>query len=283
MLVCHFTTLIRNAEAQPIQDRDRAAAHIAILHGALKAACPKYLSDACFADVPALPDKGAAPAQPAPSTVIVQWRVRDVEDASVLSALQGQTGFGSATCQLSDSEVLALEPAPATACMLFVVVNHEGKLRVGEVSLDVAAVRELLRRTRELRHRLESPKGDKDLFGYAPPSQQELAVVRGAAERLLGKKGPDRPLVADWAPPVAPQQATTPAPPTAGGGTRQGQRDKVKQADQGPAAPSLPPNDVAFLTKLEALLSIDNGVELTDPTFAFWADLVLPKAEGQDA
>lgn len=304
MLVCHFTGLVRGAAALPPTERRVAEAHIITLHTALKAACPKYAADACFAEVPLPPPAETAPA-PAPGTVLVQWYPQDGCWQAEASWGAGGSLAGSGGA-VSDSEVLALRPPEAWASMLYTIVPPGAGgtasavgARTGELTFEVSAVRALARRVKELRHRCESPKAPTDLFGADAPSPSELASVRAAAERFLGKRrlsDDGASSTHSGAPPATPPLATgteapprpsSPGPPApaapvsssgakAGGkgGKDAGAAAAAAAAAQVPAGPI--PTDLAFLTKLEALLCVENGVELSDPGFADWLASTLP-------
>jgi len=291
LVMCHVTALLREAPSLPPAERARAEAQVAALHPALRAACAKYASDACFAQVPLPPkDNASAPAL-APGTVVVQWYQQD-------GCWQVPASFipdGSLTKPVVEpSDVLALHPVESFASLVFVVVTAGGEARAGEVSFPVAAVRGLARRVKDLRHRMEAPRGATDLWGHDAPSEGELAAARAAAERFLGKRrssddgaAPSASGSTNLTPEVAPESPTTLRPPSPTPAPEPPAKAGAK-VGKGPAAAAAPapaaaqpvgplPTDLPFLTKLEALLAVDNGMDMTDAGFAGWLAQTLPQ------
>lgn len=76
LVVRQLLALGRSSATAPVADRPRLDAQRSTLHAALKAACPRYAADACFADVPLPPPPSGAPLPNlAAGTVLVQWQV----------------------------------------------------------------------------------------------------------------------------------------------------------------------------------------------------------------
>ena len=66
LLVRFFVSLIQSSTRQGAGDRGQVDVAIMQMHAALKAACPKYAADVCFADVP-------LPPEPAPKPPVGTW------------------------------------------------------------------------------------------------------------------------------------------------------------------------------------------------------------------
>uniref|UniRef100_A0A7R9VMS7 Uncharacterized protein n=1 Tax=Chlamydomonas euryale TaxID=1486919 RepID=A0A7R9VMS7_9CHLO len=302
-IVCHFAALCRASEGAPAGLPASALqtlhAQHATLHAALKAACPKYASDACFQSVP-LPPRGAdadrAPA-PAPGTVLVQWLVHTEGTPRELSSFEPSGTLPASG--LVPAQVLRLKPVPMFATMLFVVMPPApggmtgagaavpakgGKgatptlapsadadalaaLRLGERTLRVDVVRDTATRAKLLRHRLEAPRAENELFGDAVPSDDELAALRGSVEALLsgGAQASGRSSHSGMS------DAADPGSPGAGGGVALGGGGGSGGSGHGV--------DAAFLMKLEAMLSLDSGIDIVDGELAAWlATLLQPTA-----
>lgn len=300
LVVCHFNALIRQAPSLPPSERARAEAQIAALHPALRAACAKYAADACFPDVPLPPaDNAAAPAL-APGTVLVQWYQQDGCWQVPGSWYAGGT---LSRPNIEAADVLALPPVETYASLLYVVVTAGGAVRAGEAAFDVASVRGVARRVRELRHRCEAPRGPTDLWGHDAPTQAELGLLRAMAERFLSRRRSSEDGGAGAAPSTdAPSTATSPeqfqvepaarppspTPPAAkaaakggaagGKGGKGGEQQVAAEVEQ--QGVPLPPTDLAFLIKLEAMLQVEGGVDMVDAGFAEWLALTLPLEAG---
>ena len=99
-------------------DLVQSDAHRSLLHTAMRAACPKYASDGCFAGVP-LPSLAPLPAALAPGTVLVQWQLHP--NGSVKEPGSWATGGSLPASGLTDAQVLNLPSVPLYASMLFVL------------------------------------------------------------------------------------------------------------------------------------------------------------------
>jgi len=281
MAVCRFLALTHTADLAPGTALNRLSSQRVLLHSALAAACPKYVSDACFPDVPLPP---AEPPAPAAGTVVVQWYPQP--DGCWQAPRSWDSAGSLAGSQLSDCDVMTLRPVGTYAAMLFVVCGPGGSVQYGEASFEVDAVRALQRRVKALRHRLESPRAKTDIFGDDAPSAEELQRARAAAERFLsqrrtsedgaapavssplGREGsmgaPGSMLYSD-----GPDDSFAGSPRHSYGG----------DGEMGGPPPVGPPTDVHFLRRLEAMLSLEGGVDITDEPFAGWLQSVLPGAE----
>jgi hypothetical protein len=154
-------------------------------------------------------------------------------------------------------------------------------------------VRALQRRVKELRYRTEFPKAPTDILGQVAPSRAELAQLRAALERFLGgRRGSDDGTGAGvvggdggvllggaeelGSPPPTPPPA---ALPTSAKGKKGADKDAAAAGGAGaaaglPVAP--PPTDLSFLTQVEAMLSLEGGLEATDAPFAAFLAHCLP-------
>jgi hypothetical protein len=151
-------------------------------------------------------------------------------------------------------------------------------------------VRALQRHVKELRHRTEFPKAPTDILGQEAPSRAELAQLRAAVERFLGGRGRGSEdgtgagglggdggvtlggaVELDSPPPTPPPAAA----PTSAKGKKGGDRDAAAAAGGGqPVVP--PPTDLSFLIKVEAMLSLESGLEVVDAPFAAFLAQSLP-------
>lgn len=127
----------------------------------------------------------------------------------------------------------------------------------------------------ELRFRAESPKAPTDIFGADAPSDQELQQLLRAVEAFLvlrgraGQGSEDGSTVAGsgldgggaGGPSGAPSRTSSPREgSTRGGGT---------------PAPR-PALGLSFLQRLEAMLTVEGGLDLVDGEMAAWLARVLP-------
>ncbi len=313
LLLCHFTSLLRSLPTLPGSEVQRTLVCIASLHTALRAACPKYATDACLsADVcpPAadpLPSTEAGPgAGLPPGTVLVQWAVQD-------GCWQVPASFQSdgALPQLAvaDADVLALPPPTSSAAMLYVVVTHTGEARVGERVFDVPTVRALHGQLRAAcrggNGGVSGAQPHSELFGHPAFSTTQLTSSRRMVERLLAglrlsEDGSVANATSTHAADVATSSAAAPpseaavatpdptarpaAAPSKGGkaGTTKPAAG-APPAGGGAAAPCgppvvPPPTDLGFLSKLEAVLNVEDGVDVVDPNLAEFLASVLPTA-----
>mgnify|MGYP001807015657 CR=1 FL=1 len=264
MVFCLLGGLLKGLEALPVGGgaRARGEAQVAALHAALRAACAKYGTDACFAEPPLPPSPPDAVPPPPEGSVIVQWHCQDGCWQEARS-WRAEGSSGAPDGPLSDSALLALQPVPAYASLLFVVAapSHDGSPgpHCGEVTFAVKDVRELQRRAKALRARVEAPKAATDILGYAAPSQVELGELLRAAERLLS------------AVPRNSEDGSSSAGFSAADSGLGGFGSS--ELMEGEVRPEL---DVAFLCKLEALLALEAGLDVNDKTLGSWLVQTLP-------
>ncbi|KAG2453644.1 hypothetical protein HYH02_001857 [Chlamydomonas schloesseri] len=264
MVFCLLGGLLKGLDSLPVGGgaRARGEAQVAALHAALRAACAKYGTDACFAEppLPASPPD-AAPAPPEGS-VLAQWHCQDGCWQEARS-WRADGSSGAPDGPLADAALLGLQPVPAYASLLFVVAapSHDGSAgpHCGEVTFAVKDVRELQRRVKGLRARMEAPKAATDILGHAAPSQVELGELLRAAERLLS------------AVPRSSEDGSSSAGFSAAdsglngfGGSELMEGEVRPQLDQG------------FLCKLEALLALEAGLDVSDKTLGSWLVQTLP-------
>jgi hypothetical protein len=313
-VVCLFVNLQRQVTKAIASDRQQIDAKRSVLYQALRTACPKYVAEACFPDVPLPPASSGTTAAPGPpaGTVIVQWHVH-------VNGCSREQGSWIATGSLPPSgltqaQVLGLQPVPCYVSMVFVVAPPvpdadpaaaataaaaPGKKAAAEKAAAAAAVpgtgagsgappvvlgerifpvetiRDIQRRVTKLRHRTESPRLPTDLFGEAAPDEQELAKVQAAVERLLAQQ---RRLSVDGKGALSDQDDED-----EDGFGEDGTLDSTSVLEapgaQGRAAgadrPAGPAVDLAFLTKLEAMLCLETGVDMVDAAFAGWLSELL--------
>lgn len=281
MVVCHFLALLRSAPTLPLRLRTRAQAHIIALHDALRTACPKYASDVCFPDVLQPTADKALPL--APGTVRVQWYPQD----GCWQAPQSWQPNGRFTHAVATEAELAAVPAPVLyASMLYVVINANGESQAGELVFEVRAVQSLQQRVKQLRHRLEFPKAPTDLLGHDPPSSSELQSLRHAAEHFLGKRrgsedGMSQPSAVELATGTQPRPDSVPRAPSPSRQPPDASPVRPSKTDASATPAIVPPTepsstDLTFLKRLEAMLSLDSGIDSTDLGFALFLDQTLP-------
>ncbi|MEW5312853.1 MAG: hypothetical protein WDW38_004454 [Sanguina aurantia] len=216
----------------------------------------------------------------------MQWYVQDgcwQADASWHST--GTLPVSPANTPVTDAQILALRPPPAHASLVYAITTSDGKAICGEITQQVSAVRKLLSRVQELRFRAENPKAPSDLFGEPAPSTAELENVKAEAEAFLcggiGRASAD----ADGADSRGLQSrggrsgSRTGSPgstPTQGGKATPGTKRTTPDTTRGgtPLGAVLSEGcvlaDVGLLTRLEALLCLDGGLEVCDVTLAGW-------------
>lgn len=164
----------------------------------------------------------------------------------------------------------------------------------------VELVREIHRRVKLIRHRMESPRLPTDLFGHDAPSAEELAKIRQTVERLLtthrrkrfhgfgvGQHGyneeEDEEEDVDGmslleGSSMTGSRPSSPAPPgQAGRPPPQATTAPRASSFNGAAAANIngPVTDLAFLIKLESMLSLEGGVDLVDQEMANWLGALL--------
>jgi hypothetical protein len=364
MVVCHLAALLRALDTDTLPAgsgaRARAQAQVAALHTALRAACVKYGTDACFAEPP-LPPTGAADAAngaPPEGTVLAQWHYQDgcwqvcthavaphhrppashwphaphtatprspahssflsrslphlartprgpaanlprtapplatptaplsppspltLQSPSLPSSLPSSlpapsqearswrcdgssgAGPGGAEGPVPEPTLLSLKPVEAFASLLWVVAAPASggglPLQCGEVTFPLREVRALQRRAKQLRSRVERPRGPTELLGQPAPSEPELLDLLKAVERLLS------------AVPRSSEDGSSVAGSGALWGAGLGSDDGLMEGAV------RPPLDGPFLAKLEALLAVDAGLEAHDATFGAWLVQTLP-------
>ncbi|KAG2499074.1 hypothetical protein HYH03_003257 [Edaphochlamys debaryana] len=279
-VVCLLAGLKRSLEGLPVGGgfRERAEAKLAALHAALRGACAKYGTDACFAEppLPASPNDNPAPAD---GTVLVQWHCQDGcwqegrswrADGSLatpgLPPVAGTTAAAAlaaaadaAAAAVTDAQLLALQPVESYASLLYVISapspDGDSGPHCGEVTFAVKDIRELHRRLKQLRSRLEKPKAPTDLLGYPAPTPAELSDLLRATERLLS----------------AVPRSSEDGSSAAFSGVESGMSGS--EAMVGEVRPTL---DAAFLCRLEALLSLEGGLDVADVTLGSWLVQTLP-------
>ncbi|GFH16837.1 uncharacterized protein HaLaN_13341 [Haematococcus lacustris] len=281
MVVCHFLALLRSAPTLPLRLRTHAQAHIIALHDALRTACPKYASDVCFPDVLQPTADKALPL--APGTVRVQWYPQD----GCWQAPQSWQPNGRFTHAVATEAELAGVPAPVLyASMLYVVINANGESQAGELVFEVRAVQSLLHRVKQLRHRLEFPKAPTDLLGHDLPSSSELQSLRHAAEHFLGKRrgsedGMSQPSAVELVTGTHPRPDSVPRAPSPSRQPPDASPVRPSKTDASATPAIVPPTepsstDLTFLKRLEAMLSLDSGIDSTDLGFALFLEQTLP-------
>lgn len=186
--------------------------------------------------------------------------------------------------QVSEGQVLSLEPIDVYVSMLYVVSSQQGGVRTGERVFGLAAVRDMQDKVRRLRHRTEAPKGATDIFGETAPAPRELRLLRRASEHFFagrrvsedGERADADGL--DGADADAAEDAGAPPPPAAPAAAKGGKPGAKGAAAADAAVPAGPvPTDLAFLSKLETLLNVDTGIELVDVGFAEYLAQALPR------
>eukprot|EP00798_Chlamydomonas_sp_ICE-L_P023817 gene23817-9380_t len=280
-LFCLFVALSREAELLPTALREGAEAQRVLLHTSLAKACVKYSTEACFPEVPVPPE---APTAPAAGSTLVQWYTQDVcwqepsswaPNDSVLPGSQGESAAAP-----SDSDILTLPPASSCASMLYVLAAspsaaEEGSgpnFLCGEVVFDVEAVRKQQRHTKELRYRIESPKAETDLFGEAAPDETELSRLRRTLERFLARRNQKNTSSRTYVDSEEDDEEDLQSLLDDGSSMHDGAGGMSAGAPR-----PVVTTDLQLLTRCEAMLSIENGVEVTDQTYSDWLAMILPK------
>lgn len=236
----------------------------------------------------------------------MQWYVQD--GCWQAEASWHSTGTLPASHPLSDTHVLALRPPPAHASLIYAITTFDGRTICGEVTQQVSVVRKLLSRVQELRFRAENPKAPSDLFGEPAPSKAELEAIKLEAESFLcgssGRQTPDNDGGDSMGLLSAVGRSTTSgsrndspgeSTPTQGAATpekratpdKRGTTPEKKDGGdtkrgstpdkRGGGTPVVVPlvegilmADVALLTRLEALLCLEGGLDVCDVTLAGW-------------
>ena len=118
----------------------------------------------------------------------------------------------------------------------------------------------------QIRQRLESPRAATDLWGEDAPEADEMDRLRGLLEFVLSKRRPGDDEVASSSAGGASSHGSSPS-------QWRGAPKYLVASDAGPAT------NLAFFTRLEALLNVDNGIEAVDAELAAWLDMVLPQSD----
>jgi len=248
LAVCHLANLVRSEGHCGLAEKPALLSQMMALQAALRAGCPKYAADCCFAAVPLPP---AAPPPVAAGAVLVQWYGDDVGLYPGSAPARALPAAG-----ITHADVLAVPAPPGNAVLLYVVAPGAGQPLVGQLLFERSQLLQAQREAGEVRRRLEAPRAPTDLYGPEPAEDHETVAALQRLQLFL-KRRLNKP--ADW------------GSVTLGAGRSDSPTLTVERAD-----PELA-RSAAFWAKAEAMLAADTGVAIAgDAAFAAWLAGVLP-------